>query len=89
MKIKGESGDDAGLQAGDVIIEFGGKEIKFSSDLPHVVGRIKPKTKEYKQREQSSREERSHRQDKGLFQEIPTLPWQTFPHPRYCNFSEP
>ena len=42
---KGESGDDAGLQAGDVIIEFGGKEIKFSSDLPHVVGRIKPKTK--------------------------------------------
>ena len=42
---KGESGYDAGLQAGDVIIEFGGKEIKFSSDLPHVVGRIKPKTK--------------------------------------------
>ena len=42
---KGESGDDAGLKAGDVIIEFGGKEIKFSSDLPHVVGRIKPKTK--------------------------------------------
>ena len=42
---KGESGDDAGLQAGDVIIEFGGKEINFSSDLPHVVGRIKPKTK--------------------------------------------
>ena len=42
---KGESGDDAGLQAGDVIIEFGGKEIKFSSDLAYVVGRIKPKTK--------------------------------------------
>ena len=42
---KGESGDDAGLQAGDVIIEFSGKEIKFSSDLPHVVGRIKPNTK--------------------------------------------
>ena len=33
---KGESGDDAGLQAGDVIIEFNGKEIKFGSDLPHV-----------------------------------------------------
>ena len=42
---KGESGDDAGLQAGDVIIEFNGKEIKFGSDLPHVVGRIQPKTK--------------------------------------------
>ena len=42
---KGESGDDAGLQAGDVIIEFNGKEIKFGSDLPHVVGRIQPNTK--------------------------------------------
>ena len=42
---KGEAGDDAGLQAGDVIIEFNGKEIKFSADLPHVVGRIQPKTK--------------------------------------------
>ena len=42
---KGESGDDAGLQAGDVIIEFNGNEIKFGSDLPHVVGRIQPKTK--------------------------------------------
>ena len=42
---KGESGDDAGLQAGDVIIEFNGKEIKSGSDLPHVVGRIQPKTK--------------------------------------------
>jgi len=42
---KGESGDEAGLQAGDVIIEFNGKEIKFGSDLPHVVGRIQPNTK--------------------------------------------
>ena len=42
---KGESGDKAGLQAGDVIVEFNGKEIKFGSDLPHVVGRIKPKVK--------------------------------------------
>ena len=42
---KGESGDDAGLQAGDVIIEFNGKEIKFGSDLPHVVGQIKSGTK--------------------------------------------
>ena len=42
---KGESGDEAGLQPGDVIIEFNGKEIKFGSDLPHVVGRIKPEAK--------------------------------------------
>jgi serine protease Do len=42
---KGESGDDAGLKSGDVIIEFNGKEIKFGSDLPHVVGRIQPATK--------------------------------------------
>ena len=30
---------------GDVIIEFDNKEIKFSSDLPHVVGQIQPETK--------------------------------------------
>ena len=30
------------LVPGDVIIEFDNKEIKFSSDLPHVVGQIKP-----------------------------------------------
>ena len=40
----GESGDNAGLLSGDVIIEFDGKEIKFGSDLPHVVGQIKPNT---------------------------------------------
>ena len=42
---EGESADLAGLVPGDVIIEFNGKQIKFSSDLPHVVGQIKPKTK--------------------------------------------
>ena len=42
---EGESADIAGLVPGDVIIEFDKKEIKFSSDLPHVVGRIKPDTK--------------------------------------------
>tara|TARA_B100000575_G_C23138212_1_gene661776 strand:+ start:2091 stop:3494 length:1404 start_codon:yes stop_codon:yes gene_type:complete len=40
----GESADIAGLIPGDVIIEFDSKEIKFSSDLPHVVGQIKPGT---------------------------------------------
>ena len=39
---EGESADNAGLVPGDVIIEFNSKEIKFSSDLPHVVGQIKP-----------------------------------------------
>ena len=42
---QGESADNAGLLPGDVIIEFDNKEIKFSSDLPHVVGQIQPKTK--------------------------------------------
>ena len=41
---EGESADIAGLLPGDVIVEFDNKEIKFSSDLPHVVGQIKPKT---------------------------------------------
>ena len=42
---EGESADKAGLMPGDVIIEFDNKEIKFSSDLPHVVGQIQPQTK--------------------------------------------
>ena len=42
---KGESADKGGLLPGDVITEFNGKEIKFSADLPHVVGRIKPGTR--------------------------------------------
>ncbi len=44
---EGESADLAGLIPGDVIIEFDKKEIKFSSDLPHVVGQIKPDTKAF------------------------------------------
>ena len=42
---EGESAYKAGLMPGDVIIEFDNKEIKFSSDLPHVVGQIQPQTK--------------------------------------------
>lgn len=33
--------DRAGLEEGDIIIEFGGRAIDLSSDLPQVVGRIK------------------------------------------------
>ena len=43
----GYGADEAGLIPGDVIIEFDKKEIKFSSDLPHVVGQIKPETKAF------------------------------------------
>ena len=44
---EGESADNAGLLPGDVIIEFDDKEIKFSTDLPHVVGQLQPETKTY------------------------------------------
>ena len=40
----GQSADLAGLMPGDVIIEFNDEEIKFSSDLPHVVGQLRPDT---------------------------------------------
>ncbi|MGB1190275.1 MAG: PDZ domain-containing protein, partial [Pseudomonadales bacterium] len=33
--------DKAGLEEGDIIVEFGGRAIDLSSDLPQVVGRIK------------------------------------------------
>ena len=36
--------EKAGLEAGDVIIEFDGAEILTSADLPHVVGLIRPGT---------------------------------------------
>ncbi|HLR17745.1 MAG TPA: DegQ family serine endoprotease [Alcanivoracaceae bacterium] len=35
----------AGVKAGDVIIKFNGIEVKRSSHLPHLVGRVKPGTK--------------------------------------------
>ncbi len=31
-----------GLQAGDVILQFNGKDVEMSSDLPHAVGRVRP-----------------------------------------------
>tara|TARA_Y100000996_G_scaffold412340_1_gene398180 strand:+ start:2421 stop:3821 length:1401 start_codon:yes stop_codon:yes gene_type:complete len=44
---EGESADLAGLLPGDVIVEFDEKQIKFSTDLPHVVGQIKPDSQAY------------------------------------------
>lgn len=35
----------AGLQFGDIITEFNGKEVVLSSDLPHLVGRVRPGSK--------------------------------------------
>ena len=35
---------DAGLEPGDIIVEFAGEEIDRSGDLPHVVGRIRSGT---------------------------------------------
>lgn len=34
--------DEAGLQAGDVILSFEGLDVTLSSDLPHYVGQVKP-----------------------------------------------
>ena len=38
--------EKAGLKEGDIIAEFGGRAIDLSSDLPHVVGRVKAGTTE-------------------------------------------
>lgn len=34
----------AGVLPGDIIIEFGGRSIDLSGDLPHIVGRMRPNT---------------------------------------------
>lgn len=36
--------EEAGIQEGDIILEFAGRQIDLSSELPHVVGRTKPDT---------------------------------------------
>ena len=41
---KGSPAERAGIQEGDVIVTFDGKDIPTSSDLPHVVGLIAPGT---------------------------------------------
>lgn len=37
----------AGLQSGDIITEFNGSDVVLSSDLPHLVGRVRPGTKSH------------------------------------------
>ncbi len=34
--------DDSGIRIGDIILEFDGKEVQTSAELPHIVGRTKP-----------------------------------------------
>ncbi|MEP5763046.1 MAG: DegQ family serine endoprotease [Halieaceae bacterium] len=38
----GGPADEGGLQPGDVIVRFNGSDIRTSSDLPHVVGLVRP-----------------------------------------------
>jgi len=42
---KGSPADKAGLEAGDVILQFNGKPVVQSSDLPRIVGNTKPGSK--------------------------------------------
>lgn len=41
----GAPADKAGVEAGDIIVKFDGKAVEKSSDLPRIVGGIKPGTK--------------------------------------------
>ena len=41
----GAPADKAGIEAGDIITKFDGKQIEKSSDLPRLVGNVKPGTK--------------------------------------------
>ncbi len=42
---KGSPAEKAGVEAGDVIVKFGGREVVSSEDLPRLVGGSKPGTK--------------------------------------------
>jgi serine protease Do len=39
--VEGSPAETAGIQTGDIIVEFEGKEINLSSELPQLVGRVK------------------------------------------------
>ncbi len=40
--LEGSPADEAGLEAGDIITRFADTVIEFSTELPHVVGRMRP-----------------------------------------------
>jgi serine protease Do len=40
--VEGSPAEEAGIREGDVIVEFDGEYIETSSELPHVVGLVKP-----------------------------------------------
>jgi serine protease Do len=42
---KGGPAEKAGIEAGDIILKFDGKAVSSSSDLPRIVGSVKPGTK--------------------------------------------
>ncbi len=42
---KGSPADKAGIEAGDVILKFGGRDVNSSEDLPRLVGSTKPGSK--------------------------------------------
>jgi serine protease Do len=42
---KGGPAEKAGIESGDIILRFGGKEVAASSDLPRIVGNTKPGSK--------------------------------------------
>ena len=43
--FKGSPAEEGGLKEGDIIVEFAGKPIDLSADLPHIVGRTPAETK--------------------------------------------
>jgi serine protease Do len=43
-QVEAGPASEAGIQAGDIIVEFNGKPIQRSADLPQHVGRVKPGT---------------------------------------------
>lgn len=40
--MEGSPAEKAGLRSGDIVLEYEGEEIRFSSDLPPMVGRTRP-----------------------------------------------
>lgn len=65
--VQGGPANLAGVQPGDIITEFNGRDVVLSSDLPHLVGRVRPGT-------QAEVKVIRHGKAKTLKVEIGTLP---------------